>query len=71
MKINKLINQHRRDFTAEYICEHCGYAYVGSGYDDNNFHVNVIPTMKCPDCGEISPDEYRAFSPKYSPDEIV
>ena len=33
-------------------CEHCGYSHEGSGYDDANFHYNVIPNMKCKECGK-------------------
>lgn len=45
-------SQHRRDFTAVYKCEHCGTEKSGHGYDDQNFHDNVIPGMKCPECGK-------------------
>lgn len=54
MIIKKKLRQHRRDFTAIYECEHCGYTHEGSGYDDANFHDNVIPDRKCPKCGESS-----------------
>lgn len=52
MKLINRISQHRRDFRGTYECEHCGYSYVGQGYDDANFHYNVIPSMKCQKCGE-------------------
>jgi len=55
MKIKRKIRQHRRDFTATYVCEHCGHEVDAMGYDDQNFHVNVIPKMTCPECGEKSP----------------
>lgn len=70
MKINKIISQSRRDFRAEYICEHCDAREVSGGYDDRNFHENVIPKMKCGSCGNVSPDEYRALTTKY-PDHAV
>jgi Zn ribbon nucleic-acid-binding protein len=44
--------QHRRDFTADYECEACKSTEKISGYDDYNFHVNVVPTFKCKKCGE-------------------
>ena len=51
MKIKKMINQHRRDFRADYECEGCGKVEKDkSGYDDRNFHDNVIPSMKCKVC---------------------
>lgn len=52
MKLINRISQHRRDFRGTYECEHCGYSYEGSGYDDANFHNNVIPNMTCKECGE-------------------
>ncbi len=58
MKIIKKLNQNRRDFYAIYQCEHCGDEYEGSGYDDANFHENVIPAMKCEKCGKISDENY-------------
>lgn len=52
MKLISRHSQHRRDFRGTYECEHCGYSYEGSGYDDANFHYNVIPNMKCKECGK-------------------
>jgi ribosomal protein L37AE/L43A len=53
MKIKTLISQSRRDFTADYECESCGNVERGTGYDDANFHQNVIPSMKCKKCGVV------------------
>ena len=52
MRIKKIKSQQRRDFYAIYECEHCGHTQRGSGYDDDNFHQNIIPKMKCKKCGE-------------------
>lgn len=71
MKIQKIISQSRRDFTAIYECEHCKHEYTSSGYDDANFHDNVIPKMKCPMCDKIAPDDYRGLSPKYPANYII
>lgn len=65
MKIQKITNQHRRDFRAVYECEHCEFTREGSGYDDSNFHQNVIPKMTCPKCGKTAGDEYRPLTTKY------
>lgn len=65
MKIKTIIEQHRRDFTADYECEHCGNIERGSGYDDSNFHTNVIPQMECSACGKMAPDTYRPLATKY------
>ncbi len=54
MKIKEKTYQHRRDFKAVFVCEHCGYENEVWGYDDANFHENVIPNMKCPYCGKTS-----------------
>jgi predicted RNA-binding Zn-ribbon protein involved in translation (DUF1610 family) len=65
VKIQTIISQHRRDFQAVYECEHCGHTHTKSGYDDANFHRNVIPAMKCPKCGKTAADTYRPLSTKY------
>lgn len=54
MQIKEILNMNRRDFTAIYKCEHCGDENEGSGYDDSNFHNNVIPNMICKNCGKKS-----------------
>ena len=64
MHIKKKVSQSRRDFTAIYQCEHCDHERQSSGYDDAHFHQNVIPAMKCPECGK-SADE---LTPKTAPD---
>ncbi len=66
MKIKKITSQHRRDFTAIMECEHCGSEELNRyGYDDANYHQNVIPAMKCKHCGETAPEDYRALTTKY------
>ena len=72
MKIIKMVNQHRRDFNAIYECEDCGYKVEQSGYDDRNFLDNVIPNIKCGECGkssntlgikhDVTPTKYEAFA---------
>jgi len=54
MRIQTIENRSRRDFTAIYVCEHCGVTKRGHGYDDANFHENVIPNMVCGSCGQSS-----------------
>jgi len=70
MKIKEIKSQNRRDFSAIYICEHCGYEKEGYGYDDTNFHQNVIPDMECEKCNKKASDNYRALVTKY-PDEMI
>lgn len=71
MKIVRIISQHRRDFTAHYACEHCGHECTSSGYDDANFHDNVIPNWRCEKCGKTAPDDYRGLRPRYAPTDTV
>jgi len=71
MKIQKIESQSRRDFHAIYECEHCGDITKGYGYDDDNFHQNVIPNMECTKCGKIASDDYRPLKTKYSADTII
>ena len=67
MKIQKIVSQTRRDFTAIYECEHCGDSREGSGYDDSYFHNVVIPKeMKCKKCGKSSDENYRPLATKYA-----
>lgn len=66
MKIKKIVRQHRRDFVAIYICESCGHEHEGNGYDDANFHSNVIPKMECQACFATSPEQtYAPRGTKY------
>ncbi len=71
MKIKTIISQHRRDFTAIYECEHCGHTVKGSGYDDTNFHQNVIPKMKCSSCGSVADKDYRPLTTKYPASVVI
>lgn len=65
MRIKEITSQSRRDFQAVYVCEHCGNEVKMGGYDDDNFHVNVIPNMKCKACGKTASDTYRPLATKY------
>ncbi len=66
MKIKKITWQNRRDFKAVYECEHCGAVTDEKwGYDDTNYHQNVIPKMKCEVCGKTADKSYRPLTTKY------
>ena len=71
MRIQKIESQTRRDFYAIYECEHCGFTKQGSGYDDDNFHQNVIPQMKCEKCDKTADENYKPLNTKYSAHEVV
>lgn len=72
MKIKEITSQSRRDFTAILICEHCDHEEkLTTGYDDANYHENVIPKMKCKECDKPAPDNYRGLTTKYPEGKIV
>ena len=70
MKIKEISDQIRRDLWAIDEGEQCGFEQSGTGYDDSNFHTNVIPNMKCKSCGKKASDAYRPLATKY-PDSAV
>ena len=65
MRIKEITYQNRRDFKAVFECEHCGHTCEEWGYDDANFHNNVIPNKVCPICGKKASDNYRPLTTKY------
>lgn len=66
MRIKEIISQHRRDFLCTAECEHCDHiARNVPGYDDKNFHENVVPTWVCPKCKERAGKNYRPLTTKY------
>lgn len=65
MFIKRIMSQYRRDFTAVYECEHCGFTEESSGYDDSYFHQNVVPDMVCPNCDKKANGNYVPRVPKY------
>lgn len=71
MRIKKIESQSRRDFTAVYECEHCSNEENGTGYDDDYFHQNVIPAMKCKECGKTAADDYRPLATKYAQHVVI
>ena len=56
MKITKITRQYRRDFWADIECEGCGGKDEIRGYDDRNYHDNVMPKMRCKKCGKSRND---------------
>lgn len=68
MRIKEITHQYRRDFEAIYECDHCGHTEKGTGYDDRNFHENVVPKFACSKCGQVAKDTYRPLATKYPDD---
>ena len=63
MKIAKFLSQHRNDYTAMMVCEHCEATEKDSyGYNDHNYHANVIPAMHCRSCGKNRAGDLRAIA---------
>tara|TARA_B100000795_G_C22556117_1_gene344425 strand:+ start:338 stop:553 length:216 start_codon:yes stop_codon:yes gene_type:complete len=71
MKIKAITRQCRRDFFATYECEWCEHEMEASGYDDANFHANVIPNMPCPQCERIADNTYRPLMTKYLAEQVI
>tara|TARA_R110000772_G_scaffold267971_3_gene393566 strand:+ start:9395 stop:9610 length:216 start_codon:yes stop_codon:yes gene_type:complete len=71
MFIKTIINQNRRDFKGIYECEHCSKQETAGGYDDENFHKNVVPKMACKACGETAPSTFRPLAPLHAAHEVV
>lgn len=57
MKIKEIKYQSRNDFKAIFECEHCKHTFEKWGYDDANYHCNVIPNAICPNCKKNSLNE--------------
>lgn len=72
MIIKEITSQHRRDFVAIMLCEHCGHEQMDkTGYDDEFYHNNVIPAMICEKCGKKADATYTPRKPKYSEHEVI
>lgn len=65
MKIKEKTSQDRRDFIAIFECEHCGHECEKEGYDDANYHENVIPTFECDKCMKKADGNYKPLQTKY------
>ena len=65
MKITKVTNRINNDFWATVSCEHCGAVVTNwSGYEDTNYHQNVMPKFHCKECGQNRAGETKALTPK-------
>ena len=71
MKIKRILSQHRRDFNAIFVCEHCDKEIERTGYDDTYFHTKVIPDMDCPECNKKADKNYKPRGTKYPDGKVV
>ncbi len=57
MLVTRRYNQYRRDLSIDLECEGCKATQTyDSAYDDRNFWDNVVPDMKCKQCGKSTID---------------
>jgi hypothetical protein len=64
MEIKEITWQHRNDFAAIMICEHCSHeAMNNAGYNDVYYHTKVIPSFHCPNCGKNREGKLREPTP--------
>ena len=71
MRILSIASQNRHEFTATYVCQHCGAEKTGRGYDNGYFYKKVIPTMVCDRCGKAGSSDYVPLGTKYKEGEVV
>ncbi len=71
MKLTERKNMSRRDFTGVYKCEHCDHVQEASSYDDNHFHLYVIPKMACRACGKTAPADAIGTRPLHPDSELI
>lgn len=74
MKITAITSQSRRDIYGMMQCEGCGHEQKFVGYDDDNYHRNVVPTVVCKSCGKSAKDlgaETRPLGTKYPAHQVV
>jgi hypothetical protein len=65
MKLIEIVDQIGNDFQGKYECEFCGDTYTEKGlysYNDMYFHNEVIPTIKCPECGKTTRSEGKQIN---------
>ena len=53
MFIKEITFERRNDFSAVLECEHCeATQLLKTGYNDDNYHDNVLPSIKCKTCNK-------------------
>lgn len=53
MFIKQITSCYGRDIYGIFRCEACNKEQkMGAGYDDDNYHNNVVPKIKCNSCNE-------------------
>ena len=58
MKIKITYDWNRRDFNATLTCEFCSHEQEQRNcYDDRNYYDNVVPKIKCGECGKSGTED--------------
>lgn len=63
MRIKEITHQGRRDLYGNLECEGCGAVEKFVGYDDRNYHDNVLPARECKSCGKSRNDLGLSVAP--------
>ena len=75
MELKEKVSQYRRDTRIILSCQSCGHVTPEfTGYDDDNYYVNVIPNMKCEKCRKSSVDlgiKNKPVKLKYEPWQVI
>jgi len=62
MKLIEKLSQSRRDFQGKYKCEFCHNIETDktmNSYDNEYYHMCVIPNIKCNKCGKSTINQNR------------
>ena len=52
MIIKEMLIQDDKEFKAIFTCEFCDNHVIKRGYNNKDFHDNIIPNVKCEKCGK-------------------
>lgn len=70
MRIKEITDRLSNDIFGILECEHCGATRKFTGYDDENYHKNVLPSFCCNKCGRNRLGE-RPNASKYRKKPVV
>ena len=59
MRIKEIIDQLGNDIFGILSCEHCGHEQKFTGYADNYYFIQVVPSYYCKKCGKNRAGEVR------------
>ncbi|VTS50558.1 Uncharacterised protein [Streptococcus anginosus] len=66
MRIKKIYQSNTEEISQQNMSVNIvAFMKIDSGYDDANYHNNVVPNMECEKCGKKAEPNYRPLAPKY------